>query len=549
LNPRSLHTVLRSLADAESLVNDDQLLRQFIAGDEGAFSELVRRHGRLVWAVCRNLTGSDTDADDAFQATFLVLLNNARKIRDAGRLSAWLHGVAYKVCARARRAAQRRTTREQAVATNELNGSVVPDSAWDRAMSAVHEEVGTLPETLRLPFVLCCLEGKGVTEAAEQLGWKLGTFSGRLTRAKEALLTRLNARGLTIGVVAVIGLATPSKTAVAKAAALTQIGFVVPRSVLQLTQGVIGMSMTSSKLLAAVLLTCGLGLSVCTGWMATADAQPPANQLPPKVDPEAEVKRLQAELEKARLAAQVAQQSQDAQLELAAQVAQQSQDAQLDLMIAQALLAAGQKASEESFVAKTTKWEYDFVVVSDISQTKFVEFLQDRENRGWEFNGTTTFRHDGKPTAIWVFRRPTKVAAETSYRQASETWTKLAQNNFSRYAGLPPGKQPNDAKATDLNAGTPSGKQLSEATAIEAEIARLQTKLATLKANRSRVVFMKDNLPVDPTLLANLLATLADKKFVKGRCSISASENGIAVEGDKEVIDWVTAFIKKLSEK
>ncbi len=526
MNPRTLQTVLRSLADAEPLVNDDQLLRQFIAGDEGAFSELVRRHGRLVWAVCRNLTGSDTDADDAFQATFLVLLNNARKIRDAGRLSAWLHGVAYKVCARARRAAQRRTNREQAVATSELNGSVVPDSAWDRAMSAVHEEVGTLPETLRLPFVLCCLEGKGVTEAAEQLGWKLGTFSGRLTRAKDALLTRLNARGLAIGVVAVIGLAAPSKSAVAKAAALTQIGFVVPRSVLQLTQGVIGMSMTSSKLLAVVLLTCGLGLSVGTGWIATADAQPPANQLPPKVDPEAEIRRLQAELEKARLA------EQDAKLV-----------AKNELAIAHALLMAAQKVGEESYVAKTTKWEYDFVVVSDISQTKFVEFLQDRENRGWEFNGTTTFRHDGKPTAIWVFRRPTKVAVEMIYRQAVDHWT------YSKLAGAPPGKQPGEAKVTDSNAGTSSAKQVSEATAIEAEIAKLQTKLAMLKANRSRVVFMKDNLPVDPALLATLLGNLADKKFVKGRCLISASENGIAVEGDKEVIEWVTAFIKKLSDK
>jgi len=519
-------------------VNDDQLLRQFIAGDEGAFSELVRRHGRLVWAVCRNLTGSDTDADDAFQATFLVLLNSAKKIRDAGRLSAWLHGVAYKVCARARRAAQRRTTREQAVATNELNGSVVPDSAWDRAMSAVHEEVGTLPETLRLPFVLCCLEGKGVTEAAEQLGWKLGTFSGRLTRAKDALLTRLNARGLTIGVVAVIGLATPSKSAIAKAAALTQIGFVVPRSVLQLTQGVIGMSMTSFKLLAVVLLTCGLGLSVGTGWMATADAQPPANQLPPKVDPEAEIKRLQAELEKARLAAQDAKQA-----------AKQSYDAQNDLSVVQALLMAAQKVGEESYVAKTTKWEYDFVVVSDISQTKFVEFLQDRENRGWEFNGTTTFRHDGKPTAIWVFRRPTKVAVETTNRQSYETWTKLASNNFYKNAGTPPGKQPGEAKVTDLNAGTPSAKQVSEAAAIEAEIARLQVKLKTLNVPRSLVLFAKDTLPVDPAELATLLWKLADKKFGKGRCLITYSENGIWVDGDKEVIDWVTAFIKKLSEK
>src|SRR5439155_10489460 len=139
----------------------------------------------------------------------LALPRSARKIRDPSRLSAWLHGVAFKVCASARRGAKRRASRERAVAARERNGSAIPDSAWDRALAAVHEEVGTLPETLRVPFVLCCLEGKGVTEAAEQLGWKLGTFSGRLTRAKDALLAKLDARGLTLGVMAGLGLGTP----------------------------------------------------------------------------------------------------------------------------------------------------------------------------------------------------------------------------------------------------------------------------------------------------------------------------------------------------
>jgi RNA polymerase sigma factor (sigma-70 family) len=503
VNPRSLQTVLKSFANAESLVNDDELLRRFTMGDERPFSELVRRHGRLVWAVCRHLTGSDADADDAFQATFLVLIRNARRIRDARRLSAWLHGVAFKVCARARRTAQRRTTREQAVATSERNGSVVPDSAWDRALSAVHEEAGALPDTLRLPFVLCCLEGKGVTEAAEQLGWKLGTFSGRLTRAKDAILVRLNARGLTIGVVAGLGLAAPPATAVAKAVAQTQIGFVVPPSVLQLTQGVIGMTMTSSKLIAAVLLTCGLGLGASSGWMATADAQPPVNPVLPGANPEAEVKRLQAELEIARQ-------------QLTAQAAWSGS------------IAAWQKASGEAFVAKTTKWEYDFVAVSDITQTKFVEFLQDRENRGWEFNGTTTFKQEGKPTAIWVFRRPAK-GTSTPLQQPSDYYFKLWQ-----------GVQTADQSA---------GNKLTSAKAIESEIAKLQEKLATLKANWSRVVFMKETLPLNPIELGTLLVKLADKKFEKGQCLISSSENGIAVEGNKEVIEWVTALIKKISEK
>jgi RNA polymerase sigma factor (sigma-70 family) len=282
--PKSLQTVLRSLADPEPLGNDDKLLVQFIGGDEGAFSELVRRHGRLVWTVCRHLTGSNTDADDAFQATFLVLLHSAGKIRDAERLSAWLHGVAYKVCAKARRAATARASRERAVSRSEKNGAVVPDSAWDRAMTAVHEEAGKLPDTLRLPFVLCCLEGKGVSEAAKQLGWKLGTFSGRLTRAKDTLVARLNARGLTMGVVAGLGLAVPPALAVAKATSLSHSGFAVQNSVLQLTQGVIGMSKTPFKLLAAAMLACGLGLSVGAGWIPAADAQPPATLFPFKSD-------------------------------------------------------------------------------------------------------------------------------------------------------------------------------------------------------------------------------------------------------------------------
>ena len=154
MTPRSIQYVLRTLAETSPTVSDADLLRRFSANDEAAFGELVRRHGRLVWAVCRHLTRSDAEADDAFQATFLVLLKNAKKVRDAGKLSAWLHGVAYKVCAKSRLAAQRRSAREQASAVREGVGSAVPDSAWDRALAAVHEEVAKLPETQRVPFVL-----------------------------------------------------------------------------------------------------------------------------------------------------------------------------------------------------------------------------------------------------------------------------------------------------------------------------------------------------------------------------------------------------------
>src|SRR5204863_2513510 len=138
---------------------------------------------------------------------------------------------------------KRRQTRERAAATSERNGSAVADSAWDRTLAAVHEEVGKLPEALRVPFVLCCLEGKGVTEAAEQLGWKLGTFSGRLTRAKDALLARLDARGMTLA--AVVAVASPRDAPAAemkKASVLCGRDFVVPSTILNLSHGVLGMS-------------------------------------------------------------------------------------------------------------------------------------------------------------------------------------------------------------------------------------------------------------------------------------------------------------------
>jgi RNA polymerase sigma factor (sigma-70 family) len=523
VTPRFLQTVLRSLADIGSPVSDAELLAQFVADrSEAAFAELVRRHGRLVWTVCRNVSGSEAEADDAFQATFLVLLQNARTIREPAKLSAWLHGVAYKVCARSRQAARRRRVREEATAVREGNGFVVPDSVWDRALAAVHEEVGRLPDMLRLPFVLCCLEGKGVTEAAGQLGWKLGTFSGRLTRAKDAVLARLEARGLTVGAIAGVGLALPPAAALAGAAALARVGFVVPGSILQLTQGVIGMSMKSMKLLAAaVTLTCGLGLG--THWLARADAQPlPGTQ---SLDPAAEIKRLEAELAKARqaaaaqvIASEVAAKAAESE---AAAVRQRQLLGEVDALLS----AAAPKPSQETYTVKTTRWEYDFVVVSDMGQTKFAAFLQDRENRGWEFNGQTTLQHDGKPTGIWVFRRP-------------------AQGTSSQMHSL----QPRNAYVSTL-AGNIILTKPDNAKAVEAEIERLQQQLQALKAKSGRVTFAKDTLPLEPGELANLLRKMLQKRFPGRSVTITSSATSLTVEGDQQARDWAIGVVNKLAEK
>lgn len=501
MTPRTIQSVLRTLAESGPPVGDGELLRQF-ANDrnEAAFAELVRRHGRLVWAVCRHLSRSDSEADDAFQATFLVLLKNTATIRDAGKLSAWLHGVAYKVCAKARQAAKRRTIREHASAAVERNGSAIAESAWDRALAAVHEEVAKLPDTLRVPFVMCCLEGKGVTEAAEQVGWKLGTFSGRLTRAKNAILARLDARGLTVGVVAAIGLSTPPSAATARATSLAKVGSVIPNSILQLSQGVIGMSMTSIKVLAATVMVCGLGIG--TGWLATAEAQVPEKPVPAKKsppatnpnadDPTADVKRLQDELEKALLKAA---------------------DADLILKV--------RTYKEEPHTAKTTKWEYDLVAVSGMDQSTFVKFLQDRENRGWEYNGMTSL-NDGKQFVnMWIFRRP---AGVRSYAPDSTN-----SNRYGRYTGATSNSKPEDVKA------------------IEAELKRLQDKLAELRSGR--IVFSKDKLPLEPSEFAQMLTKMAAKRFKAGTFDVAVTTDGIAIAGDAQFRDWAVGIVNKLTEK
>src|SRR5829696_6609589 len=181
MTPTFLDSVLRgaealAARDAVGALADPDLVRRFAADrDAAAFAVLVRRHGPLVWGVCRNLLPADADAEDAFQATFLALVRSAGSVRRSEALGAWLHGVAYRVAMKARRSAARRRQRELVAAVPEP-GSPVPDAAWDELQAAVHEEVCRLPEKLRLPFVLVGLQGRPQKEAAKQLGWTVGTF-------------------------------------------------------------------------------------------------------------------------------------------------------------------------------------------------------------------------------------------------------------------------------------------------------------------------------------------------------------------------------------
>lgn len=181
-------------------LSDGQLLDWFVhQREEAAFAALVRRHGPMVLGVCRRVLRNSHDAEDAFQATFLVLSEKAARLRQPELLANWLYGVAYRTALHARQRASRRSEREREAAT-------LSSSSDDAEMEArelrrvLDEELQGLPEKYRAPLVLCYLQGMTNEEAARLLGWPSGSMSYRLARGRELLRERMEARmaGLSI---------------------------------------------------------------------------------------------------------------------------------------------------------------------------------------------------------------------------------------------------------------------------------------------------------------------------------------------------------------
>jgi RNA polymerase sigma factor (sigma-70 family) len=216
-----LDTVLGHLRKAAAQgtgdLTDGELLRRFgEQHDAAAFTALVQRHGPLVLGVCRRVLHHHHDAEDAFQATFLVLARNTAKIRKGQAVGSWLHGVAYRTALQARRAAARRRFHEQK-AKDMAQGKTAREPAWRDLQAVLDQEIRGLGEVYRTAFVLCCLEGKSKSEAARELGLKEGTLSGRLARARQQLRQRLARRGVTL--TAALALLALSRTPVAAALA------------------------------------------------------------------------------------------------------------------------------------------------------------------------------------------------------------------------------------------------------------------------------------------------------------------------------------------
>lgn len=226
--PNMLRQLRRVTAHRLDALTDTQLLQAFLRRRcEDAFATLLRRHGPMVFSVCRRVL-AEHDAEDAFQATFMVLLRGAGRIGRRDLLAGWLHGVACRVAARARARAIRRGQRERTgfdlAATTSQLAPVAPD-----AIPALHEEVQRLPAKYRDPIVLCYLQSRTHEEAARVLGWPRGTVAGRLARARQLLHRRLTRRGLVLpaaGLTALLGAESvlalpPTLAAAATALALT----------------------------------------------------------------------------------------------------------------------------------------------------------------------------------------------------------------------------------------------------------------------------------------------------------------------------------------
>ncbi len=189
------------LFDAGSLGahSDLELLACVQAGDgpiaHEAFRILVERHGPMVLGLCRSIVRDQHEAEDAFQATFLVLVRKAASIERTDTLGPWLHGVASRVARRARKRLFQRRNRELRV-ISDIPGREQPSPDRSSIEELLHEEIAKLPGSFRRPLILCCLQGLSYRLAAERLGCKEPTLRGRLERAKKRLMTRLEARGI-----------------------------------------------------------------------------------------------------------------------------------------------------------------------------------------------------------------------------------------------------------------------------------------------------------------------------------------------------------------
>ncbi len=266
---------------------------------EAAFAELVGRYGPMVFGVCRRVLADAHDAEDAFQATFLVLARRAGTIRPPGAAGGWLYGVAVRTARKAKTAAARRRRREMAAVMAADPNEASVGSELDRAelRAVIDAELAALPEPHRAAIVLCDLQGKTRGEAALELNRAEGTVASWLSRGRKALAVRLARRGVALSAAGVAAAVTPSSVSaeLTSAAVTAVLGRGATVAVLALAEGVMrSLSSGTTKLVAAVVAAGALMAAVATaGAWYTADeprAAPPVAASPdapaPKPEPD-----------------------------------------------------------------------------------------------------------------------------------------------------------------------------------------------------------------------------------------------------------------------
>jgi RNA polymerase sigma factor (sigma-70 family) len=279
-------------------VSDAQLLdRWLVQRDEAAFEVLLWRHGPMILSVCRRVLDTDADVEDAFQATFLLLVRKAASIRRGASVAAWLYQTAYRVALRARQRSRQQSARE--IARGELSVTDPNDEVlWRDVRPILDDEINRLPDKYRVPFIRCYLEGCTNEEAAAEMGCAVGTIYSRLAWARERLRSRLTRRGLTLagaGVTVLLAHSAASAVSPALAETTLQAAFAyaadsatagASAGAVALTKGVLrSMLLAKLKLGAAVVLAimlCGGVGGVVFYHLSEAAASPPRGApLPP----------------------------------------------------------------------------------------------------------------------------------------------------------------------------------------------------------------------------------------------------------------------------
>jgi RNA polymerase sigma factor (sigma-70 family) len=308
-------------------LTDGQLLEDYTSRrDEAALAALVRRHGPMVWGVCRRVLSNYHDAEDAFQATFLVLVRRAASIASPEVLANWLYGVAHQTALKARATVAKRKARERQV-TEMPEPAAVAQDLWNDLRPLLDHEMSRLPDIYRVVIVLCDLEGKTRKEAARHIGLPEGTVGSRLARARVLLAKRLSARGFALsgGVLAAVlaqnvasaGVRDSVVSSTISAASFFASGQVAATEVVSgkvaaLTERVLkAIMMSKLKPVVAVVLVLGFivtGVTVLSSRTAAAQSDKPAALASPapregKADPSKDdeiLKHTLLTLEKAR---------------------------------------------------------------------------------------------------------------------------------------------------------------------------------------------------------------------------------------------------------